>query len=180
MRFCSGCPGRTPAPTFRRATHRHCAPGGTSYSIVLASRTCAPMDTLTRKQRSRQMALIRSKNTKPEILVRRIVRASGYNFRQHLTNLPGKPDVVFPGLKKIIFVHGCFWHGHTCRLGRMPKSRVGYWKKKIRGNRDRDMLTLRRLRSMRWRCLVLWECQLRDIQAVSQRIGRFLRHSSRF
>jgi DNA mismatch endonuclease, patch repair protein len=132
------------------------------------------VDSLTKSERSKQMALIRSKNTKPELLVRRIARSNGYSFRQHVANLPGRPDLVFPALRKIIFVHGCFWHGHDCKLGRLPKSRKAYWVGKINGNRTRDNTTLRRLRGMRWRCLVLWECQLRDGDRLVAQIVRFL------
>lgn len=132
------------------------------------------MDTLSKIERSKQMALIRSKDTKPELLVRRIARSSGYRFRLHVPDLPGKPDLVFPRLRKIIFVHGCFWHGHCCRLGRMPKSRKGYWTRKINSNQTRDAGTLRRLRGMRWKCLVLWECELRDAGRLAGRIARFL------
>ncbi|GAC1634438.1 MAG: very short patch repair endonuclease [Candidatus Acidiferrum sp.] len=134
-----------------------------------------PVDNLSPDKRSKQMSLVRSKDTKPEMAVRRLVHRLGYRYRLHRTDLPGKPDLVFPSQKKIIFVHGCFWHAHECRLGRMPKSRLRYWRRKIRRNNDRDTLTLRRLRGMRWRCLVLWECQLRDLGMVSKRIDRFLR-----
>ncbi len=135
------------------------------------------MDTLTKAERSKQMALIRSKNTKPELLVGRVVRSHGYRFKLHGSDLPGKPDLVFPKLKKVIFVHGCFWHGHKCRLGRVPKSRQEYWVGKIIGNHKRDLRTLRFLRRGGWKCLVLWECQLRkrkNLSRLSARILRFL------
>lgn len=133
------------------------------------------MDNLTPAERSRQMSLVRSKNTKPEMLVRHLLYELGYRYRLHRSDLPGRPDLVFPSRKKIIFVHGCFWHAHNCRLGRMPKSRLGYWKNKIKRNRERDAVTVRRLRGMHWKCLVLWECQLRDVNALSHRVDRFLR-----
>jgi len=132
------------------------------------------MDTLTKVERSKQMALIRSKNTKPELLVGSIVRSHGYRFRRHCSELPGKPDFVFPKRRKIIFIHGCFWHGHKCRLGRVPKSRKDYWVGKIIGNHKRDLRTLRLLRRGDWKCLVLWECQLRNLARLSERIRRFL------
>jgi DNA mismatch endonuclease (patch repair protein) len=113
------------------------------------------------------MALVCSKNTKPEMLVRRLVHGMGYRYRLHQADLPGKPDLVFRSQRKVVFIHGCFWHGHKCRLGRMPKSRLEYWKPKITGNKERDVRTLRRLRSMRWRALVLWECQLQNLDTVS-------------
>jgi DNA mismatch endonuclease (patch repair protein) len=132
------------------------------------------MDVLTKKERSKQMALVRSKDTKPELLVRRLVHRLGYRFRLHQRDLPGRPDMVFPSKKKIIFVHGCFWHGHTCRLGRMPKSRLEYWVQKIARNHQRGLAVVRQLRAKRWRCLVLWECQLRDLDKLTVRVRHFL------
>jgi DNA mismatch endonuclease (patch repair protein) len=135
------------------------------------------MDTLTPLERSRQMALIRSKNTRPELLVAAIVRSHGYRFKLHATDLPGKPDLVFKKLGKVIFVHGCFWHGHKCRLGRMPKSRQDYWAAKIAGNHKRDLRTIRFLRASGWQHLVLWECRLRSAKGfnrLSSRIKQFL------
>lgn len=120
------------------------------------------------------MSLVRSKNTKPERVVRRVVHGLGYRYRLHRTDLPGCPDLVFPSAKKIIFVHGCFWHGHKCHLGRIPKSRVTYWVTKIIRNNDRDRKNLRRLRGMGWKCLVLWECQLRAGNRLEDEITRFL------
>ena len=132
------------------------------------------VDNASRIERSRQMSLVRSKDTKPEMSVRRLVYAMGFRYRLHQANLPGKPDLVFRSQRKVIFVHGCFWHRHKCRLGRMPKSRLEYWRPKITGNRDRDVRTLRRLRGMRWRVLVLWECQLRNRETLVRRIQTFL------
>lgn len=134
------------------------------------------MDNLTSKERSHQMGLVRPKDTKPELFVRRIVHGMGYRFKTNRMDLPGRPDLVFPIRKKIIFIHGCFWHGHKCLLGRMPKSRIVFWKTKISGNKNRDQLTLRRLRGMRWRCLVVWECQLRDRDKIAANISRFLKN----
>src|SRR5258708_6348600 len=135
------------------------------------------MDMLTEAERSKQMGLVRANNTKPELLVRRLVHRLGYRFRLHRRDLPGKPDLVFPARRKIIFVHGCFWHGHECRLGRRrPKSRLDYWIPKISRNNQRDQKTLRKLRGMRWKCLVLWECQLRDVEKLTIQITRFLEH----
>src|SRR3989442_5328713 len=98
------------------------------------------MDTLTRSERSKRMALIRSKNTKPELLVRKIAHSCGYRFRLHASQLPGKPDLVFHKQKKVIFVHGCFWHRHPgCALARLPKSKLRYWIPKLNKNRRRDL-----------------------------------------
>ena len=132
------------------------------------------MDNLSRLERSQQMSLVRSKHTKPELFVRRLVHGLGYRYRLHQADLPGRPDLVFRSRRKVVFVHGCFWHGHKCRLGRMPKSRLDYWNPKIAGNRQRDIRTLRRLRRMDWKALVLWECQLHNRDALANTIQTFL------
>lgn len=133
------------------------------------------MDTLTRIERSQRMALIRGKNTKPEVVVRRIARSCGYRFRMHDVKLPGKPDLVFPTLKKIIFVHGCYWHRHPgCALARLPKSKLKFWVPKLTENRRRDVRTIARLRRQRWRVAVVWECQLSRADLLTKRIKNFL------
>jgi DNA mismatch endonuclease (patch repair protein) len=132
------------------------------------------MDNLTPQQRSAQMSLVRSRDTKPEMLVRKLVHRLGYRYRLHRRDLPGVPDLVFPSRQRVIFVNGCFWHAHNCRLGRMPKSRMAYWEQKIARNRERDQHNLRRLRGMKWKCLVLWECELKNLDAITSRITRFL------
>src|SRR5574341_975888 len=125
--------------------------------------------------RSRNMALINSKNTRPEIEVRRLVLSLGYRFRLHEKDLPGKPDLVFPRYRKVIFVNGCFWHQHPrCRRATIPNTRREYWIPKLAGNRIRDRRTLRRLRSIGWKTLVLWECSLGDVHRTSARIQKFL------
>ena len=129
---------------------------------------------MSRLERSQQMSLVRSKHTKPELLVRRLVHRMGYRYRLHQADLPGIPDLVFRSRRKVVLVHGCFWHGHKCRLGRMPKSRLDYWSPKITGNRERDIRTLRDLRGMHWRVLVLWECQLHELGTVAKKIQNFL------
>jgi DNA mismatch endonuclease (patch repair protein) len=137
----------------------------------------ARMDNLTPEERSAQMSLVRSKDTKPELRVRRLVHGLGYRYRLHKAELPGKPDLVFASRRKVIFVHGCFWHGHRCRLGRMPKSSVGYWRNKIGTNQGRDKRTQRRLRRLGWKCLTVWECSLRNEDKLVERINRFLKAS---
>ncbi len=132
------------------------------------------MDTLTPEQRSAQMAKVRSKDTKPEMFVRRLVHRMGYRFRLHRRDLPGKPDLVFGPRKKVIFVHGCFWHGHDCSFGRIPKSRVDFWETKIRTNRSRDEAHLARLEESGWRSLVIWECQLKKAKELENKIREFL------
>ena len=132
------------------------------------------MDNLTPEQRSHQMAKIRSSDTKPEMIVRRLVHGMGYRYRLHRPDLKGKPDLVFGPRKKVIFVHGCFWHGHKCALGRIPKTRIEFWKSKIDSNRLRDERQVAFLETNGWGVLVVWECQLRPIDELKQRIQEFL------
>lgn len=135
------------------------------------------MDTLTVEQRSERMSRVRGRDTKPELLVRRVAHALGYRFRLHRRNLPGTPDLVFPGLSKAIFVHGCFWHRHpdpACRLARLPKSKLDFWLPKLETNRKRDEANIARLGELGWDVLVIWECQTRDRDALEARIREFL------
>lgn len=126
--------------------------------------------------RSANMRAIRSKDTKPEIFVRRLVHSMGYRFRLHRSTLVGKPDLVFPSRNKLIFVHGCFWHGHSCSTGRrVPIQNRQYWVAKISGNRARDKASRRSLKKLGWDSLVLWECQLKDVERIKEKIRRFLR-----
>ncbi|MGV2981941.1 very short patch repair endonuclease [Camelimonas sp. ID_303_24] len=112
--------------------------------------------------RSRIMRAVRSTDTRPEMTVRRLLHAMGYRYRLHRRDLPGAPDIVFPGRRKLIFVHGCFWHGHDCARGaRMPASNADYWRGKIGGNVTRDATHLAALRQAGWRVLIVWECQLK-------------------
>ena len=125
--------------------------------------------------RSRIMRAVKSKNTKPELLVRRLVHSLGYRYRLHRIGLPGKPDLVFPVRRKLIFVHGCFWHAHSCKRGaRLPKTNRDYWKAKIRRNMTRDAEHLRGLKAGRWRVLTVWECETKDKRRLAVRIKRFL------
>lgn len=132
-------------------------------------------DNLTKKQRSYCMSRIKSTNTQPEMLVRRIAHQLGYRFRLHRRGLPGKPDLVFPRLRSVIFVHGCFWHVHRCQRGRIPKSNVRYWTAKRRRNAERDRKNLRNLRKQGWRVLVVWECQTLKATKLPARLHKFLR-----
>lgn len=123
------------------------------------------------------MARIRSSDTKPEMLVRRLAHALGYRFRLHRRDLPGKPDLVFPGRQSVIFVHGCFWHQHpdpACRDARPPRSRTEYWGPKLQRTAERDAENTARLEAGGWRVLVLWECELKDHDVVEERIRQFL------
>jgi DNA mismatch endonuclease, patch repair protein len=137
------------------------------------------MDTLTRLERSRRMALIRYRSTKPELLVRKIARKCGYRFRSNVSKLPGKPDIVLPGLKKVIFIHGCFWHRHpNCKLARLPKSKLRFWLPKLTENRRRDLRNIARLRRAGWSVCVIWECQLGNPERIESRIKRFLERAN--
>lgn len=133
------------------------------------------MDTLTKRQRSERMALIRCKDTGPEMTLRRLVHSMRYRYRLHDSSLPGKPDLVFRSRGKLIFMHGCFWHRHRrCVLARLPKSKLDFWKPKLEQNRQRDTRNRRRLRRAGWSVLVVWECELHDKQAAARRIRSFL------
>ena len=136
------------------------------------------MDKLTQKQRSENMRRIASKNTSPELIVRKLAHKLGYRFRLHRKDLPGKPDLVFPARKKVIFVHGCFWHHHTdpsCKISRIPKSRTDYWIPKLQRNMDRDKKNLHDLKELGWQYLVIWECEVKDIDKLTNILKSFLR-----
>jgi DNA mismatch endonuclease (patch repair protein) len=128
------------------------------------------------KKRSRIMAAIRSKNTQPEVIVRKIVRFMGYRCRHHVAKLPGAPDIVIPSVRTIVQVRGCFWHGHRCLKGRIPKANRKYWKQKILGNKERDRQNDRRLRAAGWRVRTIWECAIRASTAtdLNRRLGELL------
>ena len=133
------------------------------------------MDTLTPEERSRRMSLIRSTDTKAELVVRGLTHRMGYRYRLHDRKLPGTPDLVFRKRRKLIFVHGCFWHGHDCKLGdRIPKTRVKFWTEKICANRTRDKIVSKQIKKIDWKALVIWECQLKDQRRLAKRIRRFL------
>ena len=133
------------------------------------------MDTLTPAQRSIVMSRVRSKDSRPELFVRKLVFALGYRYRLHARDLPGHPDIVFRKRSKIIFVHGCFWHRHgNCSLARLPKSRLDFWLPKLKENRKRDEKNKRALLRDGWAVLTIWECQIGDSARLSTRIRRFL------
>jgi DNA mismatch endonuclease (patch repair protein) len=134
-------------------------------------------DTLSPSARSERMARVRGKDTKPEMVVRRLVYGMGYRYRLHRSDLPGRPDLAFPKLKKAIFVHGCFWHRHPsnkCELTRLPKSRLEFWLPKFEENRRRDLRNQRALKGLGWRFLLVWECQLRHKEQLENKIAAFL------
>lgn len=133
------------------------------------------MDILTRLQRSKRMSLIKGKDTKTELSVRQIVHRMGYRYKLHDYRLAGKPDLVFPARRKVIFIHGCFWHGHhRCAKARLPKTRKDYWVPKISKNRLRDRKVIKRLRGNNWAVLVVWECEIKDKEDLRERISSFL------
>ena len=126
-------------------------------------------------QRSAHMAKIKSKNTKPELLLRKALHALGYRYRLHDKKLPGKPDLVFPSRKKVIFVNGCFWHGHDCPVGsRLPKSNTEFWRDKRTKNQARDRRQLTQLDAMGWQSLVVWECDVKPSQGVPAQVTEYL------
>ena len=132
-------------------------------------------DTISKEQRSANMRAIRSKDMKPELCVRRAAHAMGYRFRLHRRDLPGKPDLVFSGLHKAIFVHGCFWHQHTeCRDGHYPRSNSNYWEPKLARNKERDTEHLTRLTDDGWGVLTIWECETKDQSHLRSRLQNFL------
>jgi DNA mismatch endonuclease (patch repair protein) len=125
--------------------------------------------------RRRTMQAVKSKDTAPELTVRRSAHSMGYRFRLHRKDLPGQPDLVFPGRHRIIFVHGCFWHGHDCARGaRVPKGNREYWVKKIERNRERDRDARDALIDSRWRVALLWECELKNLKQLRRRLSHFL------
>jgi DNA mismatch endonuclease (patch repair protein) len=133
------------------------------------------MDTISKEARSALMARIRSKNTKPERVVRSILHRLGFRFRLHRKDLPGKPDIVLPRHRKIIFIHGCFWHGHSCALASKPKSNQDYWREKIKNNRLRDHRVRRELIKQGWSVLELWECEIRKETSLTDKLEAFMR-----
>lgn len=131
-------------------------------------------DTRTAEQRRRIMQSVGTKDTGPELAVRRALFALGYRYRLHRKDLAGRPDIVLVSRRKAIFVHGCFWHGHDCPKGRASKSRVDYWGPKLEANRARDARNVAELKSQGWDVLVVWQCELADAAKLSARLGRFV------
>jgi len=133
------------------------------------------MDNVTPTRRSEIMGRVRARDTKPEMIVRRAVHAMGYRYRLHAKDLPGKPDLVFRSRKKVLFVHGCFWHRHPgCALARLPKSRQDFWTPKLNANRQRDVKSERSLKDAGWGVLTIWECELDGTDKLKNKIKEFL------
>lgn len=139
--------------------------------------TCVDIDmadVLTATQRSKCMAAIRCTDTTPEVAVRRAAHALGFRFRLHVKGLPGKPDLVFPRLRAVVFVHGCFWHQHRCGDGHIPASKTEYWGPKLARNRERDREHRRSLKRLGWRVLTIWECQTHNLPSLLATLEEFL------
>jgi DNA mismatch endonuclease (patch repair protein) len=133
------------------------------------------VDVLTKKQRQYCMSRIRGKDTKPEMVVRKLVHSLGYRYRLHVKKLPGCPDLVFPCHKKAIFVHGCFWHMHNCRYGRViPKTNKSFWEKKRNENVRRNTEQIRTLKQLGWKVMIVWECWTKNVPVLERRIKKFL------
>jgi DNA mismatch endonuclease (patch repair protein) len=121
------------------------------------------------------MSLIREKDSAPEMKLRRLVHGMGFRYRLHVKELPGKPDMVFPSRRAVILMHGCFWHRHEgCKLARLPKSKLDFWKPKLEANKERDLLHQQQLRDLGWRVLVVWECEMVYIERVTTIVREFL------
>jgi len=134
-------------------------------------------DIVSPKVRSAMMSRIRGKNTTPELLVRSLLYRCGYRFRIHVKSLPGRPDIVLHSRRAVIFVHGCFWHRHSCGLAYQPKTRARFWAEKFAGNVERDRRYRRRLTNLGWRVLVVWECEIDDELKLGRRLREFLTDS---
>jgi DNA mismatch endonuclease (patch repair protein) len=130
-------------------------------------------DRVSEKTRSYIMSTVGSKNTGPEMSVRKMLHAMRYRYKLHQRNLPGSPDISFPKKKKVIFVHGCFWHGHNCGYGRLPKSKIAYWSAKVEANKARDKKNIEKLKNLGWKSIVVWQCQLKDMNKIQQRLVGF-------
>lgn len=146
-------------------------------ATALNTRVGLMADTLTEAQRSERMARVRGRDTKPERALRALLTRLGHRYRLQARDLPGRPDIVFRGKRRAIFVHGCFWHRHPdpeCKLARMPKSRLDFWGPKLEANRARDVANIDRLKALGWRVLLVWECELRDMDRLEDRVSRFV------
>ena len=118
-------------------------------------------DIFNKEKRSLIMSRIAGKDTKPEMIIRKALFSEGYRYRLHRKDLPGNPDIVFPNHKKVIFINGCFWHGHNCKKAALPTTNKSFWKKKLTGNKERDKRNLAKLKAMGWKSLVIWQCQIK-------------------
>lgn len=132
------------------------------------------MDSLTKKERSLRMSLVKNRDTKPEMVVRKLIFSLGYRYRLHASDIPGRPDLVFRQRGKLIFVHGCFWHRHLgCSRCRMPKSRIDFWRTKLNGNRKRDQLLQIKLAKQGWEVPIIWECETENAHVLRKTIRKW-------
>ena len=133
-------------------------------------------DNLTQQQRSKTMSSVKNKNTAAEIKVRSLLHSMGYRYRLHRKDLPGTPDIVLPSYRKVIFVHGCFWHGHNCPKGKRPETRKEFWAQKLDRNIERDNVSQQELKDLGWEQLVVWECETKDknVEALRNKLSDFL------
>lgn len=158
-----------------RLTLRQRDSNSSNFTPLQHSIKCPVTDTIDTDKRSEIMSRIRSRDTKPEMIVRRIAHRLGFRFRLHVKDMPGSPDLVFPRHRAVIMVHGCFWHRHPgCRRASTPKTRKTYWEGKFQGNVVRDRRSQDALTDLGWRVMVIWECETRDQEAVAARIRSFL------
>ncbi|MGH9584478.1 MAG: very short patch repair endonuclease [Bryobacteraceae bacterium] len=132
------------------------------------------MDNRSRESRSALMSRIRSEDTAPEMTVRRLLHSMGYRYRLHPKNLPGKPDVVFPARRRVIFVNGCFWHAHGCKIGRPPKSKLDFWEEKLNRNRQRDEKNRIALEQAGWKVLTVWQCETKNTEWLRKTLASFM------
>ncbi|MDO8926797.1 MAG: very short patch repair endonuclease [Sideroxyarcus sp.] len=137
------------------------------------------VDHVSKEKRSEIMKRIRGKDTTPELVVRKLIHSMGYRYRLNVRGLPGRPDIVFANRKKVIFIHGCFWHRHGCKKGKPPKSNLEYWLPKLKDNQTRDVRNQRHLASLGWKTLVIWQCETKDTNGLKKIIAKFLGRNSR-
>jgi DNA mismatch endonuclease (patch repair protein) len=136
------------------------------------------MDRIDKQRRSWNMSRIKCKNTVPEMLVRSTLHAMGYRFRLHSRALPGRPDIVLPKYRVVLFVHGCFWHRHGCKFSYTPKSRVEFWQRKFKRNIEHDLQVLSELKSLGWRAVTVWECEVKGPDPLAKRLRKLLSHQT--
>ena len=134
------------------------------------------MDSLSKERRSWNMSRIKGRDTKPEVIVRSLLHMMGYRFRLHRKDFPGKPDIVLPKYRTVIFVHGCFWHRHkSCKFAYVPKTRVEFWQNKFQGNIERDKLNQAKLKKAGWQVIVIWECHIKKLKALQKTLKKMLK-----
>lgn len=148
--------------------------GRTSRQAATRASVETLLDRISTEKRSALMASVRSRNTKPELVVRSLIHRLGFRFRLHRSDLPGCPDLVFPSRRIAMFVHGCFWHQHICARGAPPVSNADFWRRKLSRNRERDGKVTRLLKKDGWRVIVIWECETKNEERLARRVSRAL------